>query len=108
MQGVCVVWLHQREAATHSTHASFSGVCVCKRRGSQNSEERRAREKEEEEEEEEEGSVAKIRRLCFLTYGSEESMIEKKGEIEVKEKLEREKTREDLLFRLSCCWLSLT
>lgn len=37
-------------------------------------------------------------------------MIEgkKKGEIEVKEKLEREKMREDLLFRLSCYWLSLT
>lgn len=33
---------------------------------------------------------------------------EKKGGIEVKEKLEREKIREDLLFRLSCCSLSLT
>lgn len=74
LRGVCVVWLHLREAATHSTHASFSRVCVCEKRGSQNSEERRATEKEEEEEEE--GSAAKIS-LCVLTYGSEESMIEK-------------------------------
>lgn len=89
LQGVCVVWLHQTKAATHSTHASFSSVwvCVCKKRGSQNSDEKSAREKEEEKEEEEEGRVAKIRQLCFLTYGSEESMIEKKqGETEVKKR----------------------
>lgn len=56
-------------------------MCVCKKRGSQNSDERSARDKEEEkEEEEEEGRVAKIRQLCFLTYGSEESMIEKQQE----------------------------
>lgn len=61
-------------------------VCVCKKRGSQNSDEKSAREKEEEKEEEEEGRVAKIRQLCFLTYGSEESMIEKQGETEVKKR----------------------
>ncbi len=35
-------------------------------------------------------------------------MTEKKGGIEVKEKLEREKTREDFLFSLCCCCFSLT
>ena len=83
-------------------------VCVCERRGSQNSEERRAREKEEEEEEEEEGSAAKIRRLCFNIWMCGEHDREKKGEMEVKEELERGRAREDLMFRPSCCCLSLT
>lgn len=29
MWGVCVVWQHQREAATHSTHASSYSVDSC-------------------------------------------------------------------------------
>lgn len=91
LQGVRVVWLHQSEAATHSTHASFS-FSVCEKnkkererdkereseKGSQNSEERRAR--EEEEEEEEEGSGAKIRRVCSSTYGREQSIVERGNE----------------------------
>lgn len=79
---ICVCRLAAPEGGCNTLDPRFIfqrvSVCVRKKRESQNSEDRAsASEKEEEEGEEEEGSDAKIRRLCFLTYGSKESMIEK-------------------------------